>query len=382
MRVLIAFDKFKDALSAGEACRCAATALRELHPDWTLDECPLTDGGDGFSDVLTRAAAGQVITSAATGPRGNPVNARFGLVDSKEIPTAARDLLALPPTVARIAVIEMAQVSGLTLLEQDLRDPWQTTSVGTGELMRAAADRGAGAILLGIGGSATHDLGIGALTALGFTLRDSEGTPLQPPCPARWHQAQTIDGTLATLPPIYIACDVSNPLLGPNGAATVFAPQKGLKPEDHARLESLTGKIAEMLCRHCGCTSDLRDVPGTGAAGGISFGLMAAARARLLPGYSLVEAWLGLEERIQAADLIITGEGRFDESSLSGKGPGALVSRAVAERRRIHVFAGKIAAPPMTGVSLHGLTPEGTPLEEALRNTERNLRGEIGKTFE
>ena len=171
MRVLLAFDKFKDAVSARTACTLAADALRELHPSWEFDLCPLTDGGEGFTEILTESAKGNIQHAEVTGPRGAPLRAPFGLARLNQIPDAARERLGLPSTLRRdgtIALIEMAAASGLALLANADRDPWQTSTFGTGELMRVAQGQGADVILLGLGGSATSDLGVGALAALGL----------------------------------------------------------------------------------------------------------------------------------------------------------------------------------------------------------------------
>ncbi|MEJ1974047.1 MAG: glycerate kinase [Lacunisphaera sp.] len=169
-RVLLAFDKFKDALTARAAGDAVAAVIREWRPDWTLDLAPLADGGEGFASILTQAARGREVTREVTGPRGGRTTASFGLVPLAAIPRRARDQLQLPGDFApdaAVAVIEMAAASGLALLPSDQRNPWQTTTLGTGELMRAAVEAGAVAILLGVGGSATNDLGLGALAALG-----------------------------------------------------------------------------------------------------------------------------------------------------------------------------------------------------------------------
>src|SRR3954470_22840618 len=187
MRVLFAFDKFKDSLSAREACTFAAAALREKHRDWTLDLCPLADGGEGFSEILTNAVGGSVIGSSVTDPLGDFVQAPIGIVPYEKIPLAARAQLPPPPERSRtkptIAVIDMASASGLALLEPDERDPWQTSTTGTGELWRTAAELGVAAILLGVGGSATHDLGLGALAVLGLRFETARGEIVSPPIP-------------------------------------------------------------------------------------------------------------------------------------------------------------------------------------------------------
>ena len=385
MRVLLAFDKFKDALGAPDACAAAARALAAKRPGWTLDPCPLADGGEGFGPILTGAAHGEIVRATVTGPRGRPAEGILGLVRMERIPNPARALLRLPalPADARVAVIEMASASGLALLATAERDVWQTSTAGTGELMRIAVARGAAAIVLGIGGSATNDLGLGALGALGLEFLDSGGNSVSPPVPARWREITRLAGHPATsLPPVRIACDVTNPLLGPRGAAATYGPQKGLRPGDLARLDHEGARLALMLCTHFSRPDALMEAAGTGAAGGISFGLMAATGAELLPGFDLVSAWLDLEARLARADVVLTGEGRFDDSSLQGKGPGAVAARALALGKQVHVFAGRttVVQPP-PGLSLHSITPDGTPLEQALPRAAEFLEQKVRVAF-
>lgn len=385
MRALVAFDKFKDSLTAPEACACAIDALQISEPSWHVTSCPLTDGGDGFAEILTEAAGGEIHAATVTGPRGAAVKARFGLVPLNAIPAAARELLALPKTIpadATVGLIEMATASGLALLKPDERDPWQTTSRGTGELIAYAAKLGAQIILLGVGGSATNDLGLGALSALGLRFIGHDHHEILPPTPATWKAINRIEGRVDA-PVIRIACDVANPLLGPQGCSTIYGPQKGLGAADLPRMEALAGHLAARLCEHTGQSTDLMRAPGAGAAGGIAFGLMTAASARLLPGADFVAAWLDLDTKLAAADLVITGEGRFDESSLSGKGPGALALRALELQKTVHVFAGQIAPPakPMPNLHLHAITPSDMPLAEALRRAPHLLKAAIANTF-
>ncbi len=381
MRILIAFDKFKDSLTAREACQRTAAALRIAQPEWSLDLCPLTDGGEGFAEILTGAIGGTLHTVTVSGPRGTPVDATYGLVDAARIPAAAKAMLGFEAQ-GRVAVIEMAQASGLALLAPEQRDPWQTTTRGTGEVVRHALAAGAGAVLLGVGGSATHDLGLGALSALGFSFLTSSGDAVLPPVPARWGEVVKVEGEVpAGFPPLRIACDVTNPLLGSSGAAAVYGPQKGLRPEDLAALEAASDRMAGLLCKHCAQPAALVAVAGAGAAGGCSFGLMAGAGARLLPGSAFVTAWLDLERRLAHADLVITGEGRFDESSLSGKGPGALAAHALALGRTVHVFAGAVTALPRPGLQTHALSPADLPLAQALRETGWRLEDAARAAF-
>jgi glycerate kinase len=385
MRVLLAFDKFKDALSAPDACAAAARALAANHPDWTVDSCPLADGGEGFGAILTAAVGGETLPATVTGPRGNPAVGRIGLVAYDRIPASARALLRLPEVGrgTRVAVIEMASASGLALLPPGERDLWHTTTKGTGELMRLAVEQGAAAIVLGIGGSATNDLGLGAVEALGLEFLAADGRRVSPPVPSRWREIVRLGGKLLPgLPPIRIACDVTNPLLGPRGAAATYGPQKGLRPADLARLDHEAARLALLVCGFFDQPDQLMDVAGSGAAGGISFGLMAAADAELLPGFDLVSAWLDIEARLARADIIITGEGRFDDSSLQGKGPGAVAARALALGKTVHVFAGRaMVAQSPAGLTLHSITPAELPLEQALPRAAEFLDRSVRQAF-
>jgi glycerate kinase len=280
-------------------------------------------------------------------------------------------------------VIELAQASGLALLPTEQRDPWFTSTRGTGELIKLAAQQGAAAILLGVGGSATHDVGAGALTALGLEFQREDGSAIANPVPDTWPMLVKVGGAMrAGLPPVFVVCDVTNPLMGTYGAASVFAPQKGLREEDFTRLEYMTGRVAAMLCAQAKKHPLLCETPGAGAAGGIAFGLHCALDAKLVPGFDLFAAWFDLDARLRAADVVLTGEGRFDDSSLSGKGPGAIARRALELGKKVHVFAGQIAvtAKP-TGLHLHAITPSKVDLATALRATEANLAAAVKKTF-
>ena len=387
MRVLAAFDKFKGSLTAAQACSQAVRTLKACRPDWEVDACPLTDGGEGFTEILSAAAHGEAAAFRVEGPRGGWVDARLGLVRAAAIPAAARAQLQFSDTTVgagrMIAVLDAAAASGLDRLPTGQRDPWHTSTRGTGQLIRAAAELGAGGIILGIGGSATNDLGLGALGALGLEFRAADGGTIRPATPAQWNRIAAIEGAVfPQVPPIRIACDVANPLLGPDGAAATYGPQKGLRPEDRARMEAAMEQAARLLCAHCRRPFALAEAAGSGAAGGLSFGLLVAADARLVPGSGLVSAWLGLDARIAAADLVITGEGSFDASSLQGKGPGAIAARAAGAGREVHVFAGRISG---TGAPeawhLHAITPEGLPWDEARAEAAARLAASIRTVF-
>jgi glycerate kinase len=375
MRCLVAFDKFKDALTAPQACAAAAAALRAKHPDWELDLCPLTDGGEGFVEILSAGREARLEQLEVPGPRDGSVVAPLAFVRAQALPDAARQRLGVTGTVA---VAGLASASGLALLAPEARNPWHTTTLGTGELLRHAAAQKADAILLGIGGSATNDLGLGALSALGLRFIDAFGQVIQPPLPVKWNQLVRIEGRVS-LPPLFIACDVTHPLLGQKGATVTFGPQKGLPPTDVLELETRARHVAGLLCDHAAKPRELTATPGAGAAGGIAFGLMVAAGARLVPGFDLVSDWLALPARIATADLVITGEGRFDATSLGGKGPGSIAAQARRLGKPAHIFAGSLGVEEDR--SHHAITPRDLPLAEALPRTAELLATAVGRVF-
>jgi glycerate kinase len=387
MRALIAFDKFKDSMTAARACEIAARELRALHGDWQVEVAPLSDGGDGFCEILGKAAGAQILPTRATGPRGGTIEAPIALLPWSRVPEAARSILAqsMESAIApgdTLAVVEMAAASGLALLPPELRDPWHATSYGTGQLMRAAAELGAKGIVLGVGGSATSDLGIGALAALGLEFRGEDGARFRTAVPAEWQHITRIEGEVfPSIPPVWIACDVDNPLLGPRGAAATYGPQKGLAADDVPRLDAGAAKMAALLCLHTGRPNSLAAEPGAGAAGGISFGLRAAARAALVPGAAFVSAWLRIDERIAAAEIVITGEGRFDATSLAGKIPGAIAKRARDLGKQVHIFAGSLGINSLPGATLHAISPPDLALATALREGPSRLASAVSAHF-
>ncbi|MGA2052880.1 MAG: glycerate kinase [Opitutales bacterium] len=384
MRVLLALDKFKHALGAPAACAAAASAVRAAGAE--ADEAPLSDGGEGFAEILTRAAGGKLLTHPVLGPRFEPVSAQYGEVDLQKIPSAARARLDLPGE-GRLIILEMAQASGLHLLAPAARDPWHASSYGTGQLLARAADTGARAVLLGIGGSATNDLGLGALEAVGLEFRDASAGPLTRVTPARFAEILRLAGeTWPHLPDLRLACDVTNPLVGPIGATATYGPQKGLLAEDFPKLERAVGAMAKKICAHFDQPRTLMMEPGAGAAGGIAFGLRAACAARLVPGGALVADWLNLAERVRAADLVVTGEGRFDTSSLAGKVPGLVADLALRLNKKLLVLAGSVDETaaillrnraPAGQVTILALSAPGEPPETAYPATAERIARKI-----
>lgn len=305
MNYLICPDKFKGSLDAAGVARAIEKGVRRADPKARIDLCPLADGGEGTVAAMVAATGGRFITTRVTGPLPEmKVDATYGL---------------LPDGTA---VIEMSAASGLELLPPAHRNPLYTTTFGTGELMAHAIGSGCRRIILGIGGSATTDGGIGAAQACGFTILLEDGEPLSPTEPLCGRDLPRVlmvkqgRGEVTRGVEIVVACDVSNPLYGPNGAAYVFGPQKGASPEE---VELLDRGLRQLASRTG--TDHLANTPGAGAAGGLGFGMIAFFGATLQPGATLVMDTLRVRDRLADVDLCITGEGRLDSQSLSGKTP-------------------------------------------------------------
>jgi glycerate kinase len=352
-RWLVAPQEFKGTITAAEAAAALAEGLRQGAPGVELDVAPLADGGPGTVDALLAGVGGERVTCTVQGPLGTPVRATYGLLDS-----------------GRTAVIEMAAASGLTLLAPGERDPRRASTSGTGELMRAALERGCERLILGLGGSATNDGGTGALTALGFRFLDAQGAPLPPGGAALKRLARVETGgrhpRLAGVE-LLVATDVTSPLLGPDGASYLFGPQKGADEATVAELESALARFAEVVA------PGLAQTPGAGAAGGFGYGLLALAGGKIVSGYELVARTLRLSERLAAAQAVLTGEGRFDRQTAFGKGPGALAKEARALGKHTVMFAGAVApgtdsAPFDEVVEVSALAPPGVSHAEALRH--------------
>lgn len=377
MRVLLAFDKFKDAIAAEEACQVVAKALGRNFPDLRIDPCPLTDGGEGFARILTRAVQGELVSQKVSGPLGRSVDGEFGLVPWGRLSPGIRVRLGISAKrEGLLGLVDMASASGLARMAPGERNPWKTSSRGTGELCVAAAERGADLLLVGIGGSGTSDLGLGCLQALGLIALDPGGSDVGHLSPDQWEQVFRLEGGLPPrFPGLRVACDVTNPLLGPRGAVRVYGPQKGLPPSDLLSFEKATERMAQKLLAKKAKPAELMELPGAGAAGGIGFGLMVWAGAEMVSGADLGMEWLDLTARVHAADVVLTGEGRFDRSSLEGKGPSAVMRLALASGKEVHVFAGSVE-PDLSlpaGLSVHEITPQGMALPEALGRTEELL---------
>ena len=362
MKIVIAPDSFKDSLSAEKVANAIAAGLADALPDAQLVTCPMADGGEGTVEAIVAAGNGQLRRNHVQGPLGESVEAHWGwLPDS------------------RTAIIEMAEASGLQRVPLSQRDARISSTFGTGELIRAALDAGAQRIILAIGGSATNDAGAGALQALGLGLFDAERQPLAPGGLALSRLAHIelsgLDPRLADVR-FEIAADVNNPLCGEHGASAIFGPQKGATPEHVRLLDRALGHFAD----HCAAVlpKDVRDEPGSGAAGGLGFAAKAFFGAEFRAGVEVVAELVGLAEAVKDADLVITGEGRFDAQTLRGKTPFGVARIAQAQGVPVVVLAGTLGEGYQT-LYAHGInaafavTSGPMSLEDACANAAQLL---------
>src|SRR5438128_10984204 len=290
MRVVVAPNAFKGTLTASEAAAAIALGVREIFPDADIVEVPVADGGDGTLEALVSANYGDYRAAQVEGPLGDPVSAQYGLIES-----------------GRKAVVELATASGLTLIPPSRRDPRRTSTYGFGQLLEAARRDGAETIIAGIGGSATNDGGAGMAQALGYRLLDADGRDL-PRGGAALARLERIDASgfdpVWNMANVMVACDVTNPLTGSQGASYVYGPQKGADPDAVRELDSALARLAEVIERDLG--KRVAGIPGAGAAGGAGAGLVAFLDAKLVPGAPLVVDASGFDTALPGAGLVIT----------------------------------------------------------------------------
>jgi glycerate kinase len=363
MKIVIAPDSFKETLSALEVATVIEAGFREVFPDAEYVKIPVADGGEGTVQAMIDATAGRRVELTVTGPLGEPVAAFYGLGGG-----------------APLAVIEMAAASGLELVPPERRNPMITTSYGTGELIRAALDSGARKFVLGVGGSATNDGGAGMVQALGVRLLDGQGAELGAGG-AELARLERID--MAGLDPrirdcvFDIACDVSNPLVGPQGASAVFGPQKGASPEMVAQLDANLRHYADIIQRDLG--RDVAAIPGGGAGGGVGAAMLIFLGGRLRPGVDIVTEAVGLAQAVSDADLVVTGEGRIDAQTVKGKTPIGVARVAKAAGKPVLAIGGCLS-PDAGAVLGHGIdaifssVARSCTVAEALANAQENLQ--------
>ena len=351
MKIVIAPDSFKGSLTSLQVADAIEQGLRTVVGDRAdIVKVNVADGGEGTTAALLDALGGTMVSAVVSDPLGRPVNAAYGI-------TAAGDT----------AIIEMSAASGLPLLDPSQRNPMLTSIFGTGEMIAYALARGCCRLLIGIGGSATNDAGTGMLTALGWKFLDADGNTLHG-CGAAMEKISRVDasGVLPALreASITVACDVNNPMYGPQGAACVFAPQKGATPAMVARLDKGLRHFASVIASECGVIVD--DVAGAGAAGGMGAAFLAFLGARLAPGIEMVLEAIRFDETLKGASLVFTGEGRIDAQTLCGKTPYGVLAHAAKQGVGVIAIGGQVVAHPEGFLDVVQATPDGMPLQHAM----------------
>ena len=363
MKIVIAPDSYKESLSAMEVATQIEAGFREIYPDAEYVKLPVADGGEGTVDAMVAATGGRQINVSVTGPTGKPVLAHFGITGNQQC-----------------AVIEMASASGLECIPPEERNPLITTSYGTGELIKAALDLGVTDFIIGLGGSATNDGGAGMLQALGIHLLDKAGHNIgkggQCLSELEYVDVSGMDPRLKQCR-ITVACDVTNPLTGPQGASAIFGPQKGANPAMVRFLDENLKHYAGVIARQTG--KDVEFASGAGAAGGLGAALLAFLNAELRSGIEIVTEAVELEKAIMDADLVITGEGRIDSQSIKGKVPVGVARLAKRHNKPVIGIAGSLSS-DVAVVYDHGIDcvfsvlNKVCSLDEALNDAAANVR--------
>ena len=369
MKIIISPQGFKGSVSAMNAAKAIERGVKIAAPDAETVLVPVADGGDGTLDALIDCTGGQVFKSIVTGPLGRHLEANWGVMGD-----------------GQTAVIEMALASGLALVPSNSRDPRITTTRGTGEIIKEALDRGFNRIIVGLGGSATNDAGAGMAGALGARFLDAQGGNLDQGGAALIHLAaidvSKLHHRLAEVE-IVGATDVTNPLCGPNGASAIYGPQKGASPQVVAELDEALGNFASVVVKDLG--QDIAERPGAGAAGGLGAGLMVFAGAQLRSGIDMVCDVLEFDEHLAGADLVITGEGRTDRSTVFDKAPVGVARRALAQGVPTVILAGSLG-PGYEELYQHGvagivcIADRPMSFTQSLRRTEELLEAAAQRT--
>ena len=374
MNIIIAIDSFKGSLSSLEAGKITADSIKEIYPQAKTRIFPLADGGEGTLDALTAGMNGRIIATEVTGPLGNMIPSRYGIIEA-----------------SRLAIIEMADAAGITLVKPKKRNPLNTTTYGLGELILQAVENGCREFIIGIGGSATNDCGIGMLTALGAKFTKADGTPA-PITGSGVGEISSID--ISQLNPVLkecrfrIACDVTNPLYGPNGCSEIYAPQKGATPEIVKEMDAAIQAFSEKAAYQLGITG--AKLPGAGAAGGLGYAFHAFLDGTLEPGIDLILDSIGIKDALVDADVVITGEGCLDEQTAMGKAPIGVTKLAKSCNPKAQVIAlCGCAKPEATAVNAHGIDAYFPILHmpmnfsQAIKHeiAERNLSQTVSQIF-
>lgn len=370
MRIVLAPDSFKDCMTAKEACIAMEKGIKSINPRVECIHVPMADGGEGTMESLVDATKGKVYSLEVVGPLGNKVMAKYGILGDKEV-----------------GIIEMASASGLELVPIEKRNPLITTTYGTGELIKACLDKGVKKLLIGIGGSATNDGGAGVVQALGGRLLDVNGEELKfgggELDKLEKIDLSAFDKRLKDIV-VEVACDVNNPLCGEQGAAYVFAPQKGATSDAVKVLDDNLMHYGKIIKNQLG--KDVLNIQGAGAAGGLGAGLVAFLNGSLKSGIEIVIEHTKLEEKIKTSDMVFTGEGSIDIQTQYGKTPIGVAREAKKHNKIVVAFGGKV------GKDLEVLYHQGIDkiicinkgeksLDEALKNGKKNLEDSCREAY-
>ena len=372
MKVVVAIDSLKGSLSSIEAGNTIKSAILSVKPDASVIVKPLADGGEGTTDAFIEGLGGEKTELSVTGPLGAPVNAYYGY---------------LPQT--NTAIMEMASAAGITLIPENKKNPLLATTYGVGEMIRHAIGKGCRNFIIGIGGSATNDGGIGMLKALGYSFLDENGQDIGEGGQAL-SKVMSIDAS-HICPELsecnfQVACDVNNPLCGSNGATYIYGPQKGVTEEMKEELDRGMAHFAQ-ITEHV-LNNHFSEAEGAGAAGGLGFALLSYLNARLTPGIELILEAIELEKELQDADIVITGEGRLDHQTAMGKAPVGVARLAKKYGARVMAFAGSVTkdAGACNDAGIDAFFPivRGvTTLEEAMKpdNARANMAATVEQVF-
>ena len=376
MKVVVAIDSFKGSLSSMEAGQAIEEGVKCVYQNAEVVVRPLADGGEGTVEALVEGMGGIFVTKEVTGPLGKKVEATYGIIELKD-------------DLSKTAIIEMSAAAGITLVPEESRNPMNTTTFGVGELILDAIERGCRHFIVGIGGSATNDGGVGMLQALGYDFVTREGNPISYGGNGLRELASIKETNVH--PKLKectfkVACDVTNPLCGENGSSAIFGPQKGATPEMVQELDQLLLHYAE-LSKSINSYAD-RFYPGTGAAGGMGFAFLTYTNATLESGIQIVITETKLEELIATADVVVTGEGRLDGQTALGKAPIGVADLAKKHQKKVLAFAGAVT-PDAKECNQHGIDAffpilRGiVTLKEAMdkENAHRNMVHTVEQVF-
>ncbi len=402
MKIVVAIDSFKGSMTSLQAGEAIRRGIHRVIPDAEVFVRPLADGGEGTVEALTLGMGGTLHTIEVTGPLGQPVQATYGIAPLPQEKEGSEHGQNLSPCGGNkkgaVAIIEMSAAAGITLVPPEKRNPLHTTTYGVGELIKDAIQKGCRHFIVGIGGSATNDGGIGMLQALGFDLLDKEGK--QVPFGAKGLQHLTTIRTEHVLPELRectfrVACDVTNPLCGLQGCSAIFGPQKGATLEMITQMDTWLQHYAALATstlkrgsEHGQLSPSMGEVEGAGAAGGLGFAFLTFLPAVLESGIQIVLEETHLEDYIRQADLVITGEGRLDRQTVMGKAPIGVAKIAKKHNKKVIAFAGCVT-PEATICNQHGIDAffpilrSIVTLEEAMKseNAKKNMTDTVEQVF-